>query len=42
MADRNEPLDRVKSRRDAGIAAIVAAIPYISGWESASTGAGTS
>ena len=30
MADRNEPLDRVKSRRDAGIAAIVAAIPYIS------------
>lgn len=29
MADRNEPLAQVKTRRDAAVSAIVAAVPYI-------------
>ncbi|WP_299359351.1 PaaI family thioesterase [uncultured Paracoccus sp.] len=29
MADRNEPLDRIKSRRNAAVAAIVDRVPYI-------------
>lgn len=29
MADRNEPLDRIKSRRDSALNALVSGVPYI-------------
>ncbi|RJL04976.1 PaaI family thioesterase [Paracoccus siganidrum] len=29
MADRNEPLDRIKSRRDSALAALVSGVPYM-------------
>lgn len=29
MSGRNEPLERIKSRRDAAVAAIVAGVPYV-------------
>lgn len=29
MADRNEPLDRIKSRRDSALSALVSGVPYI-------------